>query len=243
MPLPLDHMLLRPVRRAHRRLERVRLAGEVALAFVLDLRTWKDQRVVGAGAGMRGGNGHRKTQNEARECVDVCGRVKERKQTHRAQPPTRTRDPTRLRKLNIRTPVPQPVDPQPRQRDHVLLLLPIREADRERRVADLLHDNGPACGTCERQAMKVNDAGLWNSRDGRGQQMRGEQDGREHGTRTRKTSLLRIMSLQREPLARVLDVVRRDGRMVRHLLDDEVRLPATVLFWPVAVEDSAEGVV
>lgn len=37
VPLPLDHMHLRPVLRRHRRLERVRLAGEVALAFVLDL--------------------------------------------------------------------------------------------------------------------------------------------------------------------------------------------------------------
>lgn len=45
------------------------------------------------------------------------------------------------------------------------------------------------------------------------------------------------MSLQRQPLTRVRDIIRRDGRVVRYLLDDEVRLAAAVRVWPVAVEE------
>ena len=49
------------------------------------------------------------------------------------------------------------------------------------------------------------------------------------------------MALEDEPLGRVLDVVRRDGRVVRDLLDDEVRPPTPVLVRPVAVEQFAEN--
>lgn len=55
--------------------------------------------------------------------------------------------------------------------------------------------------------------------------------------RTRETRLLRIMSLQRQPLTRVRNIIRRDGRVVRYLLDDEVRLSSAVRVWPVAVEE------
>lgn len=55
--------------------------------------------------------------------------------------------------------------------------------------------------------------------------------------RTRETRLLRIMSLQRQPLARVRNIIRRDGRVMGYLLDDEVRLSSAVRVWPVAVEE------
>lgn len=64
--------------------------------------------------------------------------------TYGTQIPARTRNIARLRQLNIRTPIPQPINPQPRQRDDILLLLPTRELHREARVPDLLDDDGPA---------------------------------------------------------------------------------------------------
>ena len=59
------------------------------------------------------------------------------------------------------------------------------------------------------------------------------------GRRTREGRLLRAVALEDEPLGRVRDVVRGDGRVVRDLLDDEVGLSAAVDVGPVAVEQSA----
>jgi hypothetical protein len=62
---------------------------------------------------------------------------------------------------------------------------------------------------------------------------------------TSERSLLSRVSLQ--PYARrlVFDIVRRDGRVVRHLLDNEVGLTATAGIWPDTVEyfaqDRVEG--
>lgn len=48
--------------------------------------------------------------------------------------------------------------------------------------------------------------------------------------------LLRVVSLKCEVLGTVGDVVSRDGRVVGHLFDEQVRLPAAVLVRPGAIE-------
>ena len=53
----------------------------------------------------------------------------------------------------------------------------------------------------------------------------------------RETRLLRRVSLEREALRGVGDVVCRDGRVMRDLLDNEVRLTAAVYVGPVAIEE------
>lgn len=137
VPLPLDHMHLRPVLRRHRRLERVRLAGEVALAFVLDLFRCAKAKPTNQHGALVFLSPHKRGAMRG-------GGTGKREKTHRTQPPTRTRDPARLRQLNIRTPIPQPVDPEPGQRNDIFFLGPVREVDRERGVPDLLYDDGSA---------------------------------------------------------------------------------------------------
>ena len=53
----------------------------------------------------------------------------------------------------------------------------------------------------------------------------------------REARLLRRVSLEREALRGVGDIVRRDGRVVRDLLDNEIRLAAAVYVGPVAIEE------
>ena len=57
----------------------------------------------------------------------------------------------------------------------------------------------------------------------------------------REARLLRRVSLEGEALRGVGDVVCRDGRVVRDLLDDKVGLPTTVLIGPETVEQPTQG--
>lgn len=59
--------------------------------------------------------------------------------------------------------------------------------------------------------------------------------------RTAEARLLCIMPLQRDAPCGVRDVVRRDRRVVRHLLYDEVRAPAPTDVRPVPIEQPAWG--
>ena len=60
-------------------------------------------------------------------------------------------------------------------------------------------------------------------------------------TAAREARLLRRVSLEREALRGVGDVVCRDGRVVRDLLDNEVRLAAAVYVGPVTIEEPTRG--
>ena len=53
--------------------------------------------------------------------------------------------------------------------------------------------------------------------------------------------LLRVVALQLETLALVLDVVRGDGRVMRDLLYDELCAPAAFSIRPVSVEQLAQN--
>lgn len=187
--------------------------------------------------------------------------------THRRQPARRALDVRRLGELDVRRAVPQPVDAEARERDEVLLALAARELDREDRVADLAHDDAAACvriyargqprvertwGERYRGARlhvkremvgRWEDGqrgGKWKGTGGERKRKRVKREERERA-RTRKARLLRGMALQHEALARVRDEVRGDRRVVRHLLDDEVRLPAVELVRPVPVEQPARA--
>lgn len=91
----------------------MRLATKVALAFVLDLSTLSS----------------------------IEHRQKSQLKTHSAQPPSATLDVARIRQLDVRAPVPQPVDPELRQRDQELFGLAGGKLDIEDRMSDLFHDN------------------------------------------------------------------------------------------------------
>ena len=56
-------------------------------------------------------------------------------------------------------------------------------------------------------------------------------------TAAREASLLSRVTLEGKTLGRVADVVCGDGRVVRDLLDDEIRLAAAVYVGPVAIEE------
>ena len=74
--------------------------------------------------------------------------------TNRAQPAVATLDIACLRELDIRATIPQPVDPQPRKRDEVLLLLTRRKINSESGMSDLLHDNASGCTEDQEQIIR-----------------------------------------------------------------------------------------
>ena len=122
------------------------------------------------------------------------------KNAYHTNKPLPTRNPTRLRQLNIRTPIPQPIDPQLGQRDQKLIdnFPGLGVLHRQHAMSDLLHDDRPPA----------------------------------------ETRLLGTVSLEFESFARVRDVVRGDGRVVRDLFDDEVGTASSVFVGPVSVEES-----
>ena len=65
--------------------------------------------------------------------------------TDRAQPAITTLDITRLGKLDIRTTVPQTINPQPRKRDEVLFLIAWGKINSEHRMSNLLYYDASGC--------------------------------------------------------------------------------------------------
>lgn len=127
--------------------------------------------------------------------------VEEQRCTHDGREEAGRRlDVARVGELNVRAAGDKAVDPEPGERDEVLLALARRELDRQRRVAVLADDD------------------------------RGERERR----------FLARGADERDALGLVLEVVGCDGRVVRNLLDSEVRLAPAVAVGPVAEKELAE---
>ena len=117
----------------------VGLSAEVAFTLVLDL----------SGVTHQSPSPETKTKRNKKKLEIGIEMETETKNTHHTNKPLPTRNPTRLRQLNIRTAIPQPIDPQLGQRDQKLIhnFPGLGVLDRQHAVPDLLHDDRPPAET------------------------------------------------------------------------------------------------